>query len=180
MRRVVSLWLPRFATDRLRKHNACSPDGPLVTSIQDGNRLVLAAVDVVAAESGLSPGMTLAQARAMVPGLVVCPADPAGDAAALRRLAGWCLRYAPLTAPDVVEGGRSGGIWSSGIWIDVTGTAHLFGGEVRLLRDLLGRLAEQGLVARAAIADTPGAAWAMARWGTPARSAEVAPTPPPP
>ena len=142
--------------------------------------MVLAAVDVVAAESGLSPGMTLAQARAMVPGLVVCPADPAGDAAALRRLAGWCLRYAPLTAPDVVEGGRSGGIWSSGIWIDVTGTAHLFGGEVRLLRDLLGRLAEQGLVARAAIADTPGAAWAMARWGTPARSAEVAPTPPPP
>ncbi len=166
-----------------------------MTSIQDGNRLVLAAVDVVAAESGLSPGMTLAQARAMVPGLTVCPADPTGDAAALRRLAGWCLRYAPLTAPDAVEGGRSGGgsasggsasggapggIWPSGVWIDVTGTAHLFGGEARLLRDLLGRLAEQGLTARAAIADTPGAAWAMARWGTPAASEEVAQTPPPP
>lgn len=151
-----------------------------MTSIQDGNRLVLAAVDAVAAEGGLSPGMTLAQARAMVPGLVVCPADPAGDAAALRRLAGWCLRYAPLTAPDVAEGGRSGGGAPDGVWIDVTGTAHLFGGEVRLLRDLLGRLAEQGLTARAAIADTPGAAWAMARWGTPACSAEIAPTPPPP
>jgi protein ImuB len=116
---------------------------------------VLAAVDAAAGAAGLVPGMPLAQARAMVPGLTVCDADPGGDAAALRRLAGWCLRYAPLASADAPDG----------VWIDVTGTAHLFGGERRLLHDLLGRLAAQGLVARAAIATTPGTAWAMARFG---------------
>ncbi len=133
---------------------------PLVTSVHDGRRLVLAATDAAAAGCGLHAGMTLAQAQAMVPGLAVCPAAPADDAAALRRLAGWCLRYAPLVAADPPEG-----IWPGGIWIDVTGCAHLFGGETRLLRDLLGRLAGQGIAARAAIADTPGAAWAAARFG---------------
>jgi protein ImuB len=78
----------------------------------------------------------------------------------LRRLAGWCLRYAPLTAvapPD--------GVWPDGVWIDVTGSAHLLGGETRLLRDLVSRLLVQGFAARAAVADTPGAAHAMARFG---------------
>src|SRR3954454_10962606 len=99
--------------------------------------------------------MKLAQAQALVPGLVVQAADPAGDAAELSRLAGWCLRYAPLAAAD----------WPDGLWIDVSGTAHLHGGEARLLRDLVARLAEQGLRARAAVADTPAVAHAVARYG---------------
>jgi protein ImuB len=99
--------------------------------------------------------MTLAQAQALVPGLVVRAADPAGDAAELARLAQWCLRYAPLAAAD----------WPNGLWIDVSGTAHLHGGEARLLQDLVERLAEQGLRARAAVADMPAVAHAVARYG---------------
>jgi protein ImuB len=99
--------------------------------------------------------MKLAQAQAMVPGLVVQDADLAGDAAALRDLAGWCLRYAPMAAADPPDG----------IWIDVTGSAHLFGGESRLLRDLVGRLADRGFAARAAVADVPAVAHAVARFG---------------
>jgi len=91
----------------------------------------------------------------MVSGLVVRDADPVADAAALRRLAWWCLRYAPLASADPPDG----------IWIDVTGGAHLHGGETALLRDLTTRLATQGLNARAAIADTPGVAHAVARFG---------------
>ncbi len=121
---------------------------------------MIAAADAVAAAQGLHPGMTLAQAQAMVPGLVVREADPADDAAALQRLAWWCLRYAPLVSTDPPDG-----IWPHGMWIDVTGSAHLHGGETALLRDLITRLLAQGLNARAAIADTPGAAHAVARFG---------------
>ena len=133
--------------------------------LHDGNRHLLAAVDAPAAAGGLQPGMTLAQARALVPNLRVRPADPAGDLSALRQLAGWCLRYAPLVAADPPDG----------LWIDVTGSAHLFGGEARLLRDLHDRLSDQGLTVRAAAADTPGAAWAMARFGTDAEPTSIVP-----
>ncbi len=153
MRRVISLWLPTFPTDRLRRHADVPPDGPLVTSAHDGRRLSVAAADAAAAALGLYPGMPLAQAQAQVPGLTIHPAEPEADAEALRRLAAWCLRYTPLVAPATPDG----------VWLDVTGCAHLHGGETRLLRDLVARCEGQGLAARAAIADTPGAAHAMAR-----------------
>ncbi len=98
--------------------------------------------------------MKLAQAQALVPGLMVFDADPEGDAAELVRLAEWCLRYAPLAAADVPDG----------LWIDVSGSAHLHGGEARLLRDLVRRLGDQGLRARAAVADNPAVAHAEARF----------------
>ncbi|MGH7082253.1 MAG: DUF6504 family protein [Acetobacteraceae bacterium] len=75
--------------------------------------------------------------------------------AALRGIAAWCLRYAPLVALDPPDG----------IWIDITGSAHLFGGESALLAALRARLEAAGLAARVAIADTPGAAHALARFG---------------
>ena len=40
--------------------------------------------------------------------------------------------------------------------LDITGCAHLFGGEAALAADLAARLSAQGFHARAAIADTPG------------------------
>jgi protein ImuB len=119
--------------------------------------MVVAAADATAATLGLRSGMPLAQAQALVPGLEAGThaAEPEADAAALERLAAWCLRYTPLTAADA----------SDGIWLDITGCAYLHGGETKLLRDLLARLAAQGVTARAAVADTPGAAHAVARFG---------------
>ncbi len=103
---------------------------------------------------GLHPGMKLAHAQAMVPGLRVVRETPQADADALADLAAWCLRYTPLTRalpPD-------------GIWLDVTGCAHLHGGELALLSDLATRLQHAGLSARVALADTPGAAHALAHY----------------
>ena len=114
--------------------------------------MVIAAADPAAQALGLHPGMALAHAQAMVPGLSVVDADPAGDEAARARLAAWCLRLSPLTAPD-----------TDGLWIDATGCDHLHGGERAMLEAVLARLAEDGVAARAAIADTPGAAHALAR-----------------
>jgi protein ImuB len=164
MRRVVSVWLPTLPTDRIRRHDRtadatpklnAAPDRPLVTVAQDGNTRLLAAVDTRAAESGLRVGMKLTEARILVGALIERPADPVGDAAELRRLAEWCLCYAPLAAPDPPDG----------LWIDVTGSTHLHGGEQRMLQDIVRKLSAQGFAVRAAMADTPGLAHAMARFG---------------
>ena len=120
--------------------------------MHDGRRMVIAAADPAAQALGLHPGVALAHAQAMVPGLAVADADPAGDEAARARLAAWCLRLSPLTAPD-----------TDGLWIDATGCSHLHGGERAMLEAVLARLAGDGVAARAAIADTPGAAHALAR-----------------
>ena len=98
--------------------------------------------------------MPLADALSFLPGLATALAKPAEDAAALRRLAEWCGRYSPWTAPDGADGVR----------IEITGSAHLWGGERALAADLAARLDRRGIASRIVIADTLGAAWAMARF----------------
>jgi protein ImuB len=117
--------------------------------------LQVTAVDAAAAAEGLRPGMTLAHARALVPHVRVATADPVADAAALHDLAQWACRYTPWAAPD----------GDDGLMLDVSGCAHLFGGEAALIADLRQRLARLGIATRAAIADTPAAAWAWAHYG---------------
>ncbi len=160
--RVLSLWLPSLATDRIRSQSAQDrPEaGPVATFAAERGALRLAAVCPLAARAGLRAGMMLADARAMLPGLAVHPAAPAADAALLERLAVWCERYTPYVAID-----RSHEHPGGALWLDITGCAHLFGGEAALRQDLLERLVRRGLQARAAIADSPGAAWALARFG---------------
>jgi protein ImuB len=121
---------------------------------------VLAAVDEAAALAGLAPGMPLAGAHALAPDLETAPHDPQGDAAALARLAVWCEGYSPWTASDGLELGGA-----AGLRLDVTGCAHLFGGERALLADLEAWLGGRGFAARAALAETLGGAWALARFG---------------
>lgn len=99
--------------------------------------------------------MPLADARALYPDIAVGAADFAGDVAALTRLAAWCGRYSPWTAPAGIDG----------VWLDVTGCAHLQGGEAALVAEMVERLRRRGINGRAAIADTAGAAWAVARYG---------------
>ncbi len=117
--------------------------------------MVIAAADAAARALGLQAGMPLAHALAMVPGLTVIDAAPDEDAAALDRLAAWCLRLSPMTAADPPDG----------VWIDATGCSHLHGGEQPMLALLTAHLARQGLTGRVAVADTAGAAHALARFG---------------
>lgn len=127
---------------------------PRLTSIRNGSRVEIAAACPLALALGLRPGMAVTQARAQVRGLDIRPADPAGDLAALRRLAILAARrWSPLTA-------LSG---SDGLFLDIAGTAHLFGGEQVMAQRIVRLLARTGFTARIAIADTAGAAWALAR-----------------
>jgi protein ImuB len=133
-----------------------------------GARVMLAAVDDTAALAGLAPGMPLAGAHALAPDLETAPHDPQGDAAALARLATWCEGYSPWTASDGLELGGA-----AGLRLDATGCAHLFGGEPALLADQEAWLAGLGFTARAALAETLGAAWALARFGPPQGASET-------
>jgi len=125
---------------------------------------VAAANRAAEAAAGIAPGLPLADARARLPDLRAVPAAGRADMEALAALADWCGRWTPWVAldtggPDAVLGA------SHGLWLDITGCAHLFDGEAALLNDMLRRLARFGFAARAAVADTPGAAWAVSRHG---------------
>ena len=123
-----------------------------------GNADVLTAVDEAAEALGLTPGLALAQARAMHPAIDVLEEDSEADAALLETIAGWCLRYTPLVACDAPDG----------LLLDITGCAHLYAGERELVADLGRRIARAGFAYRIAIAGTIGAAWAAAHDGQPA------------
>ena len=122
--------------------------------------LRLYAANAPAAGDGLTPGMALSDARAIVPGLASAPADVAADRHALDRLARWCSRYSPWVAVDLSHDEEP-----DGIWLDTTGCDHLFGGEAAMLQDMNERLAKADITARLGIAATPGTAWAVARHG---------------
>jgi protein ImuB len=126
-----------------------------VTAAREGSRRLVAAADEAALALGLRPGQTIAHAQASVPNLLVVEAEPEADRAALGELARWCLRYSPIVQADPPDG----------VVIDIEGAAHLFGGEAGLVRDLLRRVRRSGFSAHAGLADTPGTAWAMARFG---------------
>ncbi len=114
------------------------------------------AVNARARAGGVRVGQALADARAVLPSLVTRPAEPERDHAALVALARWAGRYGLQRHADGADG----------LWIDVTGVAHLYDGEARLAGDLYARLSHFGLTARVALADTVGGAHALSRFAT--------------
>ncbi|HWA63165.1 MAG TPA: DNA polymerase Y family protein [Caulobacteraceae bacterium] len=176
MARILCVWSPGWAIANWRRRNpsASAPedqDGQtqdpvagrpfaLLTTERGVRRL--AAVDAEAAAMGLFPGQKATDAAALAPELATAEAEPEADAAALTALVDWCVRFSPAVAPDPPDG----------LFLDVAGVDHLWGGEAAMLADLVRRLAWNGLPVRAAIADTPGAAWALAHF---AESGIVAP-----
>jgi protein ImuB len=161
MKRVLSIWLPQLAIERWAKSADCAPDAPVVLTVEGTHGAVVHAVTKAAAERGARAGARLTDARALDPALVAVPADPEGDAALVQRLAKWAGRWSPLVEVD-----------GDGLRLDVTGAAHLFGGEDELVRDVERRFAVLGLTARVAIAPTAAAAWALARFSSSPRRGE--------
>ena len=167
-RRYLSLWLRRLATDRVTRQSQRPADRPLALVGAVKHARLLIAINDAAARLGLRVGMSFADACAMCPALDWAETAPHEDAHLLMAIAEWCERYTPLVGihpPD-------------GLIFDITGVAHLFGGEAGLARDLMTRLTAQAFHARIGIADTVGGAWAAARHGKtpiipPGRTGEV-------
>lgn len=113
-------------------------------------------MNAAAKSRGVTVGDRIVDAQAIHPDLHIEPADLTGDYALLQRLVHWSRRWCPWTVQD----------GSDGLFLDITGAAHLFGGEARMLRDIVQRFAMQGLTAKIALAPTRGAAQALARYGS--------------
>jgi protein ImuB len=164
MSRIVSVWLKAWPIARLLRTQASAapadaidPHQPLVLVAPGKGGARIVALNRAARHGGLVTGDLLSNARSKVLQLQSLDADPAADAAALDKLALWALRYTPIAAAWDQESG------ADGFFLDITGCAHLFGGEEPMLADLASRLRGFGLRAKLAVADTAGASWAMAR-----------------
>lgn len=155
MRRYLSVWLPRWPTDRLKARRRSPATGPFALVEMSANTARIFAANMTAQKMGVPAGMMLADAMALVPALLTAPADPAGDRAALERLADWCGRYSPWVSVDADDG----------LIMDVSGVPHLFGGETAMLDQMAQVFRRLQLSVRLAIADSPAAAWAWARHG---------------
>lgn len=186
MRRIVFVWLPRWPTDRVcrslrRKQATLSLSGeersrashepfglgPLGHDLRDEPLALTAStvggVRVVAATEaasfrGVEVGQLLADARALCPDLQIRDADDKADAKALKSLSDWLTRYTPWVSPASEHNGNDG------VMLDITGCAHLFGGEEALMSDLLKRLARLKIEARCGLASSLGAAHALAHF----------------
>ncbi len=132
---------------------------PFALVERTGGGLILHALTPQARALGLKLHQSHADACAIVPNLASAPAEPARAAQALRRLAGWMERYSPFVTLDSTSEGLEG------LFIDLTGGQHLFGGEGAMVKQMLAALEGLGAPARIGVADTPGAAWALARYG---------------
>ena len=115
----------------------------MLTRDAHGRRVIAAACSLALA-AGIAVGRSVSDALALESRLLVVAADPAADRLALAGLADWCGRYTPQVALDPMGGSMGDGMGDGGLWLDVTGCAHLFGGEAALLADLVNRLASLG------------------------------------
>ena len=127
---------------------------PLVVAGRASNALFVHALNRSAQQLGLYRGQPLANARAMIENLAVIPADERADQTLLDNIADWCDRFTPLVAMDPPDG----------LFLDITGVAHLFGGEAQMLKHVAEKIAAQGFVVQAAIAGTSLAARALAHY----------------
>ncbi len=166
MQRIVSIWLKRWETDRyFRAHRKAEAGGadariPFALTESGSSGARLCAITSHAAALGLAEGHLLTDARALVPSLQTAPREEEATLVDLQSLARWCEHYTPYTALDAPDG----------IFLNITGCAHLFGGERRMLEDIQSHLRSFFLQSRIASADSAGAAWAFARYGNTPRA----------
>ncbi|HHX89087.1 MAG TPA: DNA polymerase Y family protein [Paracoccus sp.] len=152
-RRIISIWFPRLSSDRVLRLRPV--EGPFALTLRLNNAEQIHCLNHEAEAGGLHRGMPLSEARAFCPALQSAPADPAQDARMLGILRRWATRYCPWVG---MEG-------NDGLTLDITGAAHLWGDEPAMLADMQGRLERAGFGLRIGLADTRGAAWALARHG---------------
>ncbi len=154
-KRFVSIWFPHLSTDWF---TLCKPQlksVPFVLTSPSHGRMIITAANNLAQQKGIFNGMVLADARALYPQVKNFDQEPALAHRLLKRIAAWCIRFTPLAAINLPDG----------VVLDATGCSHLWGGDDAYVTDLLKKINSKGFQAKAAMADTVGAAWAVARYG---------------
>jgi len=154
-RRYLSIWFRNLVADWLTLKTPALTQIPFVLTQQDRGRTVITDVSQLAGKEGIQKGMTLLDARILLPGVQVINSRADRGPMLLKALAEWSTRYTPIVA---VNG-------EDGLLLDVTGCTHLWGGERDYFKEIILRLSGSGYNVRGAMADTIGAAWAVARYG---------------
>jgi protein ImuB len=152
-KRFLSLWFRYLLTDWKAVRQPELKGRAFIFAEPDHGRLIVKAVTAVAQQFGIEEGMTVADAKVIAPDLTVFDHKKGRELKLLGGLADWCLRYTPLIMLDPPDG----------LLLDITGCAHLRGGEREYLKDMITRLNANGYDVRPGIADTIGAAWGVAR-----------------
>jgi len=154
-KRFASLWFRHLKTDWMTVGQPQLKEIPFVLAISTHGKLIANACNVLAEQEGVYPGLAIADAKAFLPSLKVVNERPGLTEKLLYNIAHWCIRYTPLVAIDLPEG----------IILDISGCAHLWGGEESYLQHIVSRFKHHGYDVRVGIADTIGSAWAIARFG---------------
>ena len=153
-KRFVSIWFRHLTTDWFTLRQPRLRTLPFVLRSPSHGRMVITASNAMAQTHSVTVGMVLADARAIIPDLEVLDDKPDLAGELLHRLAEWCIRFTPLAAIDLPDG----------LLLDVTGCAHLWGGDQFYVAEIVKKLNARGYDVRASMADTPGVAWAVARF----------------
>lgn len=153
-KRYLSLWFPRLAAERVQRLERGLPPGPFVVVADQRGAQVITALNAEAEAQGITHGQSLRDARAMCPALVSRPANLLAEAGFLTALRRWAGQFTPWVAEEP----------PNALVLDITGCAHLFGGEVGLAERIERDLTTMGMTLRLGVADTVGAAWALARF----------------
>lgn len=154
-KRFVSIWFRYMATDGFTLRQPQLRNTPFVLSAPSHGRMIVTAANALAEAQGVYIGIVLADARAIIPGLQVLDDKPGLTDHLLKRIAEWCIRFTPIAAIDLPDS----------LILDASGCTHLWGGEALYLATITNRLKARGYYISAAIADTIGTAWAVARFG---------------
>ncbi|MDP4149365.1 MAG: DNA polymerase Y family protein [Bacteroidota bacterium] len=154
-KRFVSLWFRHLMTDYFAIRRPALRNSPFVLAVPDHGRMRVTMASQRAQALGVHNGMVVADARVLVPSIEVLDDKPEWAARLLRALALWCARYTPVAAIDEPDS----------LVLDVTGCTHLWGDEQTYLNEIVTRLTTSGYHVQGAMADTIGAAWAIARYG---------------
>ena len=153
-KRFMAIWFRHLLTDGRARRQPELKDLPFVLAATVKNKIIITASSALAEREGAFTGMAVADARAAVPELLAID-DVPGQAAKLLRLIGLgCIRYTPIVSLNLPDG----------VMLDISGCTHLWGGEREYLKEIVLKLRVAGFDARASIADTPGTAWAVARF----------------
>jgi protein ImuB len=153
--RFVSIWFHHLQTDWFMGRQPALKNIPFVLAAKDHGRMVITAANELAEKQGIKKGMVVANARMILPGLEVIDHLPELSNKLLNKLAEWCIRFSPCIAIDAPDA----------LIIDASGCAHLWGGEIEYVTAIIKRLNDRGYQVRVGMADTIGAAWAIARYG---------------
>ena len=152
-KRVMSIWLPLLPLERRARFGDPRVETAFAITAEIKNALCLTHLTQQARAIGLTPGMSVPDARAICPDLLTEKCDPAREDMLLRALRRWADQLSPSIALDKPDG----------LILDITGCAHLFGGELEMTKHAMERFEDMQFTVKIGIADTKGAARALAR-----------------